>query len=90
MTLPSHINTREKEKFIELNDGSVAVNSFDRGNIVGLITNSGLLNGVTYDQVTATKVSASTIDYKFYASAVLQATVRFIFTSDASWSLTKS
>jgi hypothetical protein len=87
MTLPAHVNTREKSKFILLNNGSTAVAQHDRGEVLSLVT--GLLTGVTYDKITAVSNGASTIRYVCNSGTTVAATIVYYYASEADWSLAK-
>jgi len=88
MTLPTHINTRKKEKFELTNGNKVSVRTIDKSNILSLMT--GIMADTTYDSVVATAVNDTTVNYVFYDGVTAQNTVAFVYTSDSDWSLTKT
>jgi len=90
MTLPSNINTREKRKFTETNGSQVSVSTIDRNDLLALVASSGILTGVTFDEVVSSTVSDAITTLEFSSSGVLQNTVTITYISDANWTMVKT
>ncbi len=90
MALPSSINTREKRKFIETNGSQVSVSTIDRNDLLALVASSGILAGVTFDEIVSTLVSETTTTLEFKNATVLQNTVTVTYNSDTDWTMVKT
>jgi hypothetical protein len=76
MALPNNIIDREKAKFRETDDGQTKV-------AVSMEGDSGLLEGVSYDDIQAEFATSTITNYKYYKDAVLVATVQVTFTNSS-------
>lgn len=70
------VKDREQDKFRPGQDGLSKV-------AVTLEGDSGLLQGITYDDIQAEFPSSTITNYKYYSSSVLVATIEVTFTDSA-------
>jgi hypothetical protein len=79
------INTLEREKFVPLNSGSTAIRSFSRAKIISLL--NSISSGVTYDRISAERVSNNVIKYSISLGMSDVAQVDVVYNSETELSI---
>lgn len=74
--MQSDLKSREHDKFRDATEGKTKVAVTQEGD-------SGLLEGISYDDIQATFPSDIITNYSYYKSSVLQATIEVTFTDSA-------
>jgi len=82
------INTLERDSFEETNGGQVSKRVFSKEKIMQLI--SPIVSSLTFDSITASKLTDTTLLYSFANGATCVANVEFILNADNTYRIIAS